>query len=301
MELTEILHPRNVLVPLRATTERGAVLTLLDHLREGPDVAHPELLERLSTDERIRDVIHVGDRVLLPHLRTDAVDGLVAGLGIAPEPLQIESGTGEGALVEGTASVVLLVLAPPQATQLYLQVVASLARVLRTEDVVEQLLRARTPEAVLAIPELRQLVIHPRLAVRDVMTQRVHRVFPETSVREALNLMLRHHLNAVPVVGSKREVLGMVTEREVLRHLQPSLQRADGADREAAESQRPGGETQVREVMSRSVMCVSEEQGLAEVISIMINKDVERLPVVSEGKLSGFLTRGDILRKLFAS
>ena len=46
-------------------------------------------------------------------------------------------------------------------------------------------------------------------------------------------------------------------------------------------------------------MCISEDQGLAEVVSIMINKDVERIPVVSEGKLTGFLTRGDILRKLF--
>jgi CBS domain-containing protein len=32
----------------------------------------------------------------------------------------------------------------------------------------------------------------------------------------------------------------------------------------------------------------------------MINKDVEQLPVTSEGKLTGFLTRGDLIRKLFA-
>jgi CBS domain-containing protein len=34
-------------------------------------------------------------------------------------------------------------------------------------------------------------------------------------------------------------------------------------------------------------------------MSIMVAKDLERLPVVAEGKLTGFLTRGDILRKLF--
>jgi CBS domain-containing protein len=52
--------------------------------------------------------------------------------------------------------------------------------------------------------------------------------------------------------------------------------------------------------MSRSVICVSEDQALAEVTAIMVSKDLERLPVTSEGKLTGFLTRGDILRKLFA-
>jgi CBS domain-containing protein len=46
-------------------------------------------------------------------------------------------------------------------------------------------------------------------------------------------------------------------------------------------------------------MCISEEQGLAELAAIMVNKDVERLPVVSDGQLTGFLTRGDIFRKLF--
>ncbi len=46
-------------------------------------------------------------------------------------------------------------------------------------------------------------------------------------------------------------------------------------------------------------MCISEDQALQEVASLMVNKDVERIPVVNEGKLTGFLTRGDILRKLF--
>jgi CBS domain-containing protein len=47
-------------------------------------------------------------------------------------------------------------------------------------------------------------------------------------------------------------------------------------------------------------MCISEDQTISEVVSTMINKDVERLPVVQEGKLTGFLTRADVLRKLFS-
>jgi len=54
----------------------------------------------------------------------------------------------------------------------------------------------------------------------------------------------------------------------------------------------------VREVMDRSVLCVSEEQTLAEVATIMQNRDTERFPVVREGALVGFLTRGDIVRRL---
>ena len=50
--------------------------------------------------------------------------------------------------------------------------------------------------------------------------------------------------------------------------------------------------------MTRQVLCVSPEQPLAEVSLIMANKDVERVPVVREGRIVGLLTRGDIVRKL---
>ena len=49
------------------------------------------------------------------------------------------------------------------------------------------------------------------------------------------------------------------------------------------------------------VLCVAPEQPIAEVASLMSNKDVERVPVVREGRLVGFLTRGDIVRKLIGT
>jgi CBS domain-containing protein len=54
----------------------------------------------------------------------------------------------------------------------------------------------------------------------------------------------------------------------------------------------------VRDVMTRQVLCVAPEQPVGEVAALMTNKDVERVPVVFEGRLVGFLTRGDIVRKL---
>ncbi len=92
----------------------------------------------------------------------------------------------------------------------------------------------------------------------------------------------------------------MVTDRDLLRHFMPTIPRAGGRERPAADTSRNIGDTPVREIMSRSVMCIPEEQALTEVAGIMVNKDVERLPVVHEGKLTGFLTRSDIVRKLFS-
>jgi CBS domain-containing protein len=265
-----------------------AVMHLAQTLVGTGDVSEPAQLQRMFSESRVRDLIHVGDRVLLPHLRTDAVDALQVALGIAPAPLR-ESADHVGAV----AQIVVLVLAPLSAADLYLQTVAALARVLRQDAVVDRLVAARSPAEVMAIPEIREIIIEPRLRVRDVMTQRVFRTTPDSPVQEVLDLIAEHRLRAIPVVGADRQVLGMVTDRDLLRHFLPGVQRP--ADASAA----AWSETRVRDVMSRSVICVSEDQALAEVTSMLVSKDIERLPVVHEGQLTGFLTRGDILRKVF--
>jgi CBS domain-containing protein len=292
MRLMEVLRPEHILVPLATDTLPGAVAALVQRLVSTGSIARPNRLDRLLSDERVRDVVHVGDRVLLPHLRTDAVDRLVVGIGVAANPLR------SMARDLGREQVVVLVLAPPDAAGHYLQVVAALARAFRNDATVQRLAEARTPEEVLAIPEIRELTVQPQLAVRDVMTTMVFRVRPDTPVGELLDLMRRHQLHTVPVVGEKREVMGIVSDRDVLRHLLPSIGRAGAGEAPSVKEDSALYATPVREIMSRSVMCISEDQALTDVVSTMINKDVERLPVVHEGKLTGFLTRSDVMRKL---
>jgi CBS domain-containing protein len=111
--------------------------------------------------------------------------------------------------------------------------------------------------------------------------------------------MVRAGLGALPVIDDERRVVGMVSEREIIRHLL-TTQVFSGAEVRASLSPLAGPRT-VRDVMSRQVMCVAPEQPIAEVASLMSNKDVDRVPVVREGQLVGFLTRGDIVRKLIGN
>ena len=109
---------------------------------------------------------------------------------------------------------------------LYLQTVAALAGVLRDDAVVDRLVEARSPTAVLEVPEVRAITIQPRLTVRDVMTQRVYRVGPDSTVREVLDLISEHKLSAIPVVDDDRVVLGMVSDRDLMRFLLPRMQKS---------------------------------------------------------------------------
>ena len=118
----------------------------------------------------------------------------------------------------------------------------------------------------------------------------------------------RSKLRAMPVIGAGGEVLGLINDGHLLRHLLPQTvsQLSTGQYRAAKRPARggratpvPPGEIAVRDVMDRTVLCLSEDQTLGDVASMMVNKDVEHFPVVREGVLVGILSRGDIVRRLF--
>jgi len=100
-------------------------------------------------------------------------------------------------------------------------------------------------------------------------------------------------------VDDGERVIGMLTEHELMRHLVSNY--LLGGPPGTAGAPAAAAQRRVRDVMTRQVLCVSPEQPLAEAASIMINKDVDRVPVVREGRLVGYLTRGDIVRKLIGS
>ena len=132
------------------------------------------------------------------------------------------------------------------------------------------------------------------MKVREIMTRDVTTVAPGMTLEEAADMLARRRLRAMPVIDDEGHVLGMLTDRLLISRLLPALERAE-AGAPAAGSSHAG---EVRDIMERTVMCVKEDEPLANVVRLMLDREIERLPVVREGQLVGFLTRGDIIRRL---
>ena len=131
------------------------------------------------------------------------------------------------------------------------------------------------------------------MKVRTFMTPEVITARPGMALREAADMLVRRRLRAVPVIDEERHVLGMLTDGQLMTHFLPTLER-EGRGSAIAESVTGS----VRDIMERTVLCVKEDEPLANVVRLMLDKEIERLPVVREGQLVGFLTRGDIIRRL---
>jgi CBS domain-containing protein len=126
----------------------------------------------------------------------------------------------------------------------------------------------------------------PNLLVEDALEAVDHRVRPDTPLSEVVDLMVRLAIGAVPVVGDGAEVLGIVTAGDALGQLMHES------------SDDPEEAVTARDVMTRSVMCVSEGQPLIEAAHMMLHKDVDQIPVARDGRLVGIVTRANVLRAL---
>ena len=130
------------------------------------------------------------------------------------------------------------------------------------------------------------------LRVRHAVEPVQYRVFAETPFSEVFDLMVRRGIHAVPVVGERYGVLGIITAGDILSEL---LKGRRGGEVTTGTS---GKELAARDIMTRTVLCIAEDQLLSEAAQMMVNRDVEQLPVVRDAELVGFLTRDAVLRAL---
>ena len=307
MKVVEMLRSGAILVPLDAPDLRGG---LASTLRAVPAVSD-ELASKLATDllKGVSGEVHrVHESVVVALAESDVVEDICAVIGVAPAGFSedeteaasgvriAESGSGAASRAESGSEALLLLVTPGRFISLRDRMLPALKRFFREEERVAPLLSARSVEEVRGVTGLMDLELHQSLLVEDVVEPVQYRVYPDTPYSEVTDLMIRRGLQAVPVVGEDYEFLGVITTGDAVKEVVSQARVEESVSGSSATSPE---EPTAREIMTRSVMCISEEQTLMEAASIMVNRDVEQLPVIREGEMVGFLTRGEVLRWLF--
>ncbi len=141
--------------------------------------------------------------------------------------------------------------------------------------------------------------------VAEVMTQPVITVTPETTIAEAARLMLQHRISGLPVVAASGEVIGVVTEGDLLRRAETGTERRHARWLEflispgrLARDYSNAHARKVGEVMTADVVAVAPQDSLDEVVRLMERRHVKRLPVVDGERLVGIVSRANLVRAL---
>jgi CBS domain-containing protein len=120
--------------------------------------------------------------------------------------------------------------------------------------------------------------------VREILARKGSHVFtigPEASVMDAATLMNEHKIGALVVIDDGRGVIGMFTERDVLRRV--------------VGEQRDPVTTRVADVMTTEVACATPATTIEEARGAMKNRRIRHLPLVDDDRrLTGLISIGDL-------
>lgn len=136
------------------------------------------------------------------------------------------------------------------------------------------------------------------------MNPHVISVRPETSVGDVQTLLLEHGLSGAPVVDATGHALGVVSLRDLLRHLSVPATAAEAGQfysddddyRELAQVPVDRTATPVEKLMSTRIRSVQPETGVAVAANLMRELRIHRLLVTDHGVVVGVISSWDLMR-----
>ena len=150
------------------------------------------------------------------------------------------------------------------------------------------------------------------ILAKDIMTKEVITASPDDDVEKVARLLAEHQISGMPVVDQEQRVVGMISEADVVlrekRVDPPRYTEILGAvlylesPKKFFEELKKVIALEVQELMSPTVYSVDEDAGIDEVARILVEKKVNRVPVLDkEQRLVGLITRQDILKARYGN
>ena len=145
------------------------------------------------------------------------------------------------------------------------------------------------------------------MQARDVMTTHVVTIDANATVREVADLFIKRGISAVPVVGPKGEIVGIVSEGDLMRRSELGtaksrpwwLRMLTGEYALAADFIKANAK-KVGDVMTRDVITAPPDAPLNEIARLMERHGIKRVPIVHGKQLVGIVSRANLVQS-FAS
>ena len=119
------------------------------------------------------------------------------------------------------------------------------------------------------------------MQARDIMTEEVFWVLKDTPVIEAIELMASKHVTGIPVVEEDMTLVGILTEQDVLRLCHTFDEEKN---------------RKVEQFMTQPAVHFAVDEPLLDICFCLRDNAIRRVPVTSDGKVVGVVSRSDIIK-----
>jgi len=136
----------------------------------------------------------------------------------------------------------------------------------------------------------------------DIMTRAVYFVKTHTPLRDVAEIMAAKRIAGVPVLDDAESVVGIISEKDFLAHMgNADTAHVMGIISACLEGKgclaAPIRSKKASDIMASPAITVYEDTSAFEIIGLFNDRNINRVPVVdSSGKLTGIVSRADILR-----
>ena len=142
----------------------------------------------------------------------------------------------------------------------------------------------------------------------DIMETDVICISPDTEVPKAVEILLKNHINGVPVVNDKNELVGILCQSDLIFQqkempIPPIFTILDSiiplsSSKKLEDTLQKISAATVDQAMIKDPVTISVDTPVSEIASLMVEKHFHTLPVVDGKKLIGIIGKEDILKTL---
>ena len=107
--------------------------------------------------------------------------------------------------------------------------------------------------------------------------------YADCPLDDLIAILAKRHIGTVVVVDRDHEVIGIVSERDIIRHLSTGGTTAD---------------TLTKNIMTSKVITVENNVTSAQLMQLMTEHRIRHVPITRDGKLVGIVSIGDVVKRL---
>jgi CBS domain-containing protein len=141
------------------------------------------------------------------------------------------------------------------------------------------------------------------MKAKDLMSRDLTSVREEAPLKEAAAILSQNELSGVPVLNASGQAVGFISEKDIISStlpngahiLNPEIISLANLSQVVKKLSRVGA-ARVKDYMSETLYYVTEDAPLSDVIELMLEKDLKRLPVLRDKKLVGMIERANLTK-----
>jgi len=184
-----------------------------EFLDANPELNKADILQALIQREAMRTTA-MGHSIAFPHARLEKLNRAFLAIGILPKPVLFDT---------EPVQIVCLILAPASEPATSLKMMAQLSRLLMDESVRQQVLDAPDSNVLRNLFKQHNPRIDKSITARDIMHPPRFGVQETDRITTCSHLMSVNHLQAVPVLNSKKKIMGEITVDRLFRYGLPDF------------------------------------------------------------------------------